>query len=84
MPRTESPATLQPFDVLRWERARNSVNGNPRFRFVLRADDGSIIEGTTKPDAGFVYGLRRYPDNIRAAIRVTPTGRVYMIDGATK
>jgi len=69
--------------VLSWERERNSLNGNPRFSFVIATACGRVFSGTTRPDAGWVYGLRSEPRLDRVTIAITPSGRCYM-DNATE
>jgi len=44
---------MQTKTILRYDRLRSSVNGNPRFRFVFT--DGSTFDGMS--DAGWAYAV---------------------------
>jgi len=44
---------MQTKTILRYDRLRLSVNGNPRFRFVFT--DGSTFDGTS--DAAWAYAI---------------------------
>ena len=39
------------------EKLENSVNGNPRFKFVFRDGNGSLETMKTEPDCGWVFGI---------------------------
>lgn len=49
------------------ERMQNSMNGNPRYRVVMREDSGAYITATTTPDSSVGYNIQ----NIRSNERVT-------------
>ena len=65
--------------IIDWKRERNTVCGNPVYSFTLADENGKIYRGKTRPNAGFVYGLRSSPDYMEdVTLATTPTGRVYM------
>ena len=41
--------------IISQERLNNSVNGNPRYIFTYKTEEGDYIEAKTASDAGFVY-----------------------------
>jgi hypothetical protein len=75
-------AEMQEFTVVRWDRSKNTTNGNPVYSFVLRDESGKLHYGKTKPNAGWVYGISSVyeGDKIDAALEETKSGRVYMVD----
>ena len=73
--------TITNVTILDWNRERNTVCGNPVYSFTLTDENGKLYRGKTRPNAGFVYGLRSYPEALKdVVIAVTPSGRVYMDD----
>lgn len=67
--------------ILTWKRERNTTFGNPVFSFTVTDESGNLYSGKTRPNAGFVYGLCSYPEELEnVTIAVTPSGRVYMDD----
>ena len=71
--------SIEKASILRWKRERNTVCGNPVYRFTLADENGKIYRGKTRPNAGFVYSLHRSPDSLEnVTVAITPTGRVYM------
>ena len=67
-------------EVAELERLRNSRNGNPRYR--IRFANG--IEGTTKTDAGFVYGIHDGMKAVTVRFHYTPAGRCVIDDLAER
>lgn len=73
---------IQEFTVVRWDRAKNTANGNPVYSFVLKDEEGQLHYGKTKPNAGWVYAISSVyeGDKINAALEETKSGRVYMTE----
>lgn len=73
-------AEMQEFTVIRFDRSKNTTNGNPVYSFVLKDESGELHYGKTKPNAGWVYAISSVyeGDKIRAALEQTKGGRVYM------
>lgn len=47
------------------ERLKSSVNGNPRYNFVLVHSDGNLSALIkTKPDSSFGYSITNYRDKV--------------------
>jgi len=57
------------------KRLQNSTNGNPRY--AVKFPDGSALR--TKPDAGFVFGVR-WERLDGASATITTNGRGQIID----
>lgn len=72
---------MQTKTILRYDRLRSSVNGNPRFRFVFT--DGTMLDSSS--DAGWCYGVGN-PDmreGSRVSIELTRAGRIRIMNPAT-
>lgn len=63
-------------EVADLERLRNSRNGNPRYRIGFT----NGIEGTTKTDAGFVYGIHDGMKAVAVRFHYTHAGRCIIDD----
>lgn len=51
------------------ERLKSSVNGNPRYSFVLVYSDGSLSDLIkTKPDSTFGYSITNYHDKFVSVV----------------
>ena len=62
--------------VVAMERLKNSRNGNPRYRIAF----SNGIIGTTRTDAGFVYGIHNGMKQVTIRFHYTPAGRCVIDD----